>query len=97
MLMTVQPLDDDLRNSGRWVHERTGERETPSPSSGDKERNIQEHADKLLAQASEIGLNVFTKASLFWKEGKERVQKAYEARAVSSSGDVDAGIVCFRR
>ncbi|PPQ68834.1 hypothetical protein CVT25_008882 [Psilocybe cyanescens] len=42
--------------------------------------NIQEQADKLLAQASEIGRGVFSKASAFWKEGKERVVKAYEER-----------------
>ncbi|KDR78742.1 hypothetical protein GALMADRAFT_137751 [Galerina marginata CBS 339.88] len=46
--------------------------------------DIQEQADKLLAQASEIGLTVFSKASAFWKGGKEKVVKAYEER----SGDV---------
>ena len=45
---------------------------------------IQEHADKLLAQASEIGLSVFSKASAFWKEGKEKVVKAYEERSGDS-------------
>ncbi|KAF4617970.1 hypothetical protein D9613_013024 [Agrocybe pediades] len=48
---------------------------------------IQEQADKLLAQASEIGLSVFSKASAFWKEGKEKVVKAYEER----SGEAGAG------
>jgi tetratricopeptide (TPR) repeat protein len=34
--------------------------------------------DKLLAQASEIGLSMFSKANSFWNQGKEAVQKAYE-------------------
>ena len=42
--------------------------------------NIQDQADKLLAQASEIGLNVFNKANAFWSQGKEKVQKVYEER-----------------
>ncbi|KAF9053417.1 hypothetical protein BJ165DRAFT_1447437 [Panaeolus papilionaceus] len=48
--------------------------------------DIQLQADKLLAQASEIGLNVFSKASAFWKEGKEKVVKAYEERSASAEG-----------
>ena len=43
--------------------------------------NIQDQADKLLAQASEIGMNVFSKANAFWSQGKEKLQKAYEERA----------------
>ncbi|KAH6911145.1 hypothetical protein BKA70DRAFT_1269594 [Coprinopsis sp. MPI-PUGE-AT-0042] len=35
--------------------------------------------EKLIAQASEIGLSVLSKASLFWKEGKEKVQKEAES------------------
>ncbi|KAF8166695.1 hypothetical protein BJ912DRAFT_1002335 [Pholiota molesta] len=42
---------------------------------------LQEHADKLLAQASEIGLSVFSKASAMWGKGREKVVKAYEERA----------------
>ena len=42
--------------------------------------NIQDQADKLLAQASEIGLNVFTRANALWSQGKEKVQKAYVER-----------------
>ncbi|EAU92449.2 UBA domain-containing protein 7 [Coprinopsis cinerea okayama7 len=45
------------------------------------------NAEKLIAQASEIGLSVLSKASLFWKEGKEKVQKAY----VEASGSVASG------
>ncbi|KAI0638600.1 hypothetical protein C8Q77DRAFT_1091841 [Trametes polyzona] len=52
--------------------------------SSDTQKNIQEQADKLLAQASEVGLNLFNRANAFWKEGKERVQRAYEERAAAS-------------
>ena len=50
-----------------------------TPSEGPS--NIQGQADKILAQASEIGLNVFSKANALWSQGKERVQKVYEERA----------------
>ena len=53
-------------------------RDTPpneSPS------NIQDQADKLLTQASEIGMNMFSKANALWSQGKEKLQKAYEERA----------------
>ncbi|KAM6496450.1 hypothetical protein JOM56_009156 [Amanita muscaria] len=56
----------------------------------EREANLQEQADKLLAQASEIGLNMFNKASIFWREGKERAKKAYEERA--AAGSVVGGI-----
>jgi tetratricopeptide (TPR) repeat protein len=46
---------------------------------------MQEHADRLLSQASEIGLSVLSKASTFWKEGKERVVKVYEERATTTT------------
>jgi tetratricopeptide (TPR) repeat protein len=35
-------------------------------------------ADQILAQASEIGQSVFTKATSLWNTGKERALKAYE-------------------
>jgi tetratricopeptide (TPR) repeat protein len=35
-------------------------------------------ADKVLAQASEIGQSVFSKASSFWAAGKEKAMKVYE-------------------
>ena len=55
-------------------------REQPSHSLS--EGNYQ--ADKLIAQASEIGSHIFQRANAFWKEGKSRVAKAYEDRAASS-------------
>ncbi|PPQ67680.1 hypothetical protein CVT26_007407 [Gymnopilus dilepis] len=52
---------------------------------------LQDQADKLLAQASEIGLSMFSKASAFWKEGKEKVVKAYEERSSEVKGQPAAG------
>ncbi|KIM76584.1 hypothetical protein PILCRDRAFT_12638 [Piloderma croceum F 1598] len=46
---------------------------------------IQEQADKLLAQASEIGLSVLSRANAFWKEGKERARGIYEERGGGSA------------
>ncbi|KAL7282710.1 hypothetical protein ACG7TL_004184 [Trametes sanguinea] len=60
-------------------------REGVMPSS-ESQRKLQEQADKLLAQASEIGLSMFSRANAFWKEGKERVQKVYEERAAAVAG-----------
>jgi hypothetical protein len=58
--------------------------ETPSPSGSQQERNKQ--ADKLLTQASEIGLSVFNRANAFWNQSKEKVQKVYEERAKGTAG-----------
>ena len=52
---------------------------------------IQLQADKLVSQASEIGLSVFSKATAFWKEGKGKVVRAYEERAVGVDAGVDVG------
>jgi len=60
-----RPTDPDLTR---------GER-----SNGDSP-NIQDQADKLLAQASEIGMSVFSRANALWSQGKEKVQKVYEER-----------------
>ncbi len=71
----------------RLRQERERERDSSSPSgSGDVVSDVQEHADRLLSQASEIGLTVLSKASAFWKEGKERVVKVYEERSVVAAG-----------
>ncbi|KAI0677665.1 hypothetical protein C8Q78DRAFT_1089796 [Trametes maxima] len=65
----------------RSTRERPARDGTPAT---DTQKNLQEQADKILAQASEIGLNMFNRANAFWKEGKERVQRAYEERATTS-------------
>lgn len=41
--------------------------------------NVQ--AEKIIAQASEIGISVFNRANAFWKESKEKAQRIYEERA----------------
>lgn len=51
--------------------------QTPPASTND----MQDKADKLLAQASEIGLSMFNRANALLKDGRERMQKAYEERA----------------
>ncbi|KAI6128761.1 hypothetical protein EDD17DRAFT_1637390 [Pisolithus thermaeus] len=42
-------------------------------------------ADRLLAQAGEIGRGVFSRANALFKEGKEKAMKMYEERAGASS------------
>jgi hypothetical protein len=38
----------------------------------------QEQVDNLISQATVLGRGMFSKANAFWKESKEKVQKAYE-------------------
>lgn len=70
------PTRDALR-AGHPRHQPGSGSRTPQQQQ--QPANIQDQADKLLAQASEIGLSVLSKASLFWKEGRkvvaENVQK----------------------
>lgn len=49
--------------------------------------NVQ--AEKIIAQASEIGISVFNRANAFWKESKEKAQRLYEERA--NAGRAGAG------
>lgn len=42
--------------------------------------NAQEQAERILAQASEIGQSMFNKATLFWNTSKERAIKVYEVQ-----------------
>ena len=54
--------------------------------------DIQDQADKLLSQASEIGLSVLSRASAFWKEGKEKVVKVMEERSSGVGTSSGVGI-----
>ena len=54
--------------------------------------DIQDHADKLLLQASEIGMSVLSRASAFWKEGKEKVVKVMEERSGGAGTSSGVGI-----
>lgn len=47
-------------------------------TSGRGTPELGEQAEKYLAQASEIGTNVLSKATSFWAAGKEKAQKLYE-------------------
>nr|XP_019048293.1 hypothetical protein I302_02063 [Kwoniella bestiolae CBS 10118]OCF27223.1 hypothetical protein I302_02063 [Kwoniella bestiolae CBS 10118] len=58
----------------------------------EKEASTQEQAEKILAQASEIGTNMFNKATNFWNSSKERAMKAYEEqRKVMEANAAAAG------
>ncbi|OCB84440.1 hypothetical protein A7U60_g8426 [Sanghuangporus baumii] len=73
--------------------QRPAQRQTPSSTGASRTQkqaqsfigeDIQDRADKLLAQASEIGLTVFSRANALWKDGKEKMQKVYEERQTKS-------------
>ncbi|KAI0268087.1 hypothetical protein BC834DRAFT_867836 [Gloeopeniophorella convolvens] len=77
----TEPQDTGLpQRRPRQQHQVSQDR--PQPSSSDA--NYQQQADKIIAQASEIGSQLFQRANAFWKEGKSKVQKAYEERAAAS-------------
>ncbi|OCF43119.1 hypothetical protein I317_03088 [Kwoniella heveanensis CBS 569] len=44
----------------------------------DREATTSDQAEKYLAQASEIGANMFSKATSFWNSSKEKAMKVYE-------------------
>lgn len=71
---------------------RDRQREPPSRENSEPtEKNIQDQADKLLAQASEIGFSMFSRANALWKQGKEKVQQAYEERAAATAASAPSG------
>ncbi|KAL5527302.1 hypothetical protein ACEPAG_6093 [Sanghuangporus baumii] len=92
--------DSNDEDSGREEHDqenlhvrRPARHRTPSSTGASRIQkqaqsligeDIQDRADKLLAQASEIGLTVFSRANALWKDGKEKMQKAYEERQTKS-------------
>lgn len=51
----------------------------------DGEVAFEEQTDKILAQASAVGMSVFSKANSLWNVGKERAQKLYEERAAAAA------------
>lgn len=73
--------DKERRRRRRQGPSRETVRARAPPNDRDQDRQstgtpIQ--ADQILAQASEIGQSVFTKATSLWNTGKERALKAYE-------------------
>jgi hypothetical protein len=72
------PQDDEPRPPARRRLTDPARTRDDSPNEGSS--NVQGQADKLLAQASEIGMNVFSRANALWSQGKEKVQKVYEER-----------------
>ncbi|KAI9513223.1 hypothetical protein F5148DRAFT_1145534 [Russula earlei] len=78
---------DDQRHDSDPSQPRPQHRSYPSqerPPSSSSETNYQQQADKIISQASKIGAQLFQQANSFWKEGKSRVQKAYEERGATS-------------
>ncbi|WVQ82582.1 hypothetical protein IAT38_004712 [Cryptococcus sp. DSM 104549] len=61
-------------------------------SAEEKERDRETtEAEKILAQASEIGQNMFSKATSFWNQGKEKALKAYEEQRRAYEANLAAG------
>ncbi|KAF8324584.1 uncharacterized protein EI90DRAFT_3129764 [Cantharellus anzutake] len=56
--------------------------------SGLNAAQLKEQADKYLAQASEIGLSMFTKANALLSQGRAQLQKAYEDRRGASETNI---------
>ncbi|KAI0722509.1 hypothetical protein C8Q76DRAFT_766779 [Earliella scabrosa] len=77
-----QPQRPRQGQTQRTARERPGREETPS---AEGQLNLQEQADKFIAQASGFGLSVFNRANALLKEGKERAMRAYEERAAAAS------------
>lgn len=85
------------RRSAVPVFDRGREPEYPirrqdlSPSANPQYQAYQEHADKIISQATVIGRGMFNRANALWKEGKDRVQKVYEERQAQQAGISRAG------
>ncbi|KAJ3787612.1 hypothetical protein GGU10DRAFT_308639 [Lentinula aff. detonsa] len=84
---TPSPLEEPMLRPRRdrqiaQQRQRESERER-SRSSPSEPAGLQ--ADKILAQASEIGFSLFNRANAAWKEGKERVQKVYEEKVAANA------------
>ncbi|KAG1818543.1 uncharacterized protein BJ212DRAFT_1446402 [Suillus subaureus] len=62
---------------------RDREREVPRGTEPEAHQSpdLNVQAEKIIAQASEIGISVFNRANAFWKESKEKAQRIYEERA----------------
>lgn len=69
------------------------ERSSPARSPGDGALPVplQEHADKLIAQASTLGLSVFNRANTLWTQGKEKAKVLYEERAAAAAAASGSG------
>ncbi|TFY75106.1 hypothetical protein EWM64_g8906, partial [Hericium alpestre] len=77
-----EPLPPRRRRGASTRSQPSGE---VSEATARQELDLQQQADRLLAQASEIGLSMFNKANAFWSQGKERAQRLYEERAAAKA------------
>lgn len=85
------PSEGRLAGRQRPEGGRPGAAEGAAAAGGD----WQEHADRLYAQATELGTNVFSRANAFWSSAKAQAQKALEERnaraaAAAAEGRADA-------
>ncbi|KAE9402347.1 hypothetical protein BT96DRAFT_560307 [Gymnopus androsaceus JB14] len=81
----VQEPQPRPRRDRQIAQQKQLERERNAPSPSSQQGGLQ--ADKILAQASEIGFTLFNRANAVWKEGREKVQKVYEERMAAGSED----------
>ena len=92
-----QEEDERERERERRRRRRAGpSRDTVKPRTKDEirgEANQPIDTDKILAQASEIGQNVLSRATLLWNSSKEKAIKAYEEqrRTMEDKGRVKDG------
>ncbi|KAH7908638.1 hypothetical protein BJ138DRAFT_1128299 [Hygrophoropsis aurantiaca] len=80
--------DNDRRRGGGGSNREESRRPDPadssSPVSGTDMTTVQIEAEKIIAQASELGISVFNRAGAFWRESKEKAQRLYEERAAAA-------------
>lgn len=84
-----RPRPAPRRNTN--TREQTRDTSSPSHAQGQSPQQLQDQADKLLAQASEIGLNMFNKGFSLWNQGKEKAQKMYEERQAAQAAAGGSG------
>ncbi|EIW74510.1 hypothetical protein CONPUDRAFT_159811 [Coniophora puteana RWD-64-598 SS2] len=77
-----RPRRDAPREQRRGQEQQEQPRDTSSPSA---QQDLNAQAEKILAQASDFGMNVFNRANAFWKESREKAQKLYEERQVAGA------------
>lgn len=58
---------------------------TQTPSADSSLASGAINTDKILAHATEIGSNLFSRANAFWKQGKEQMQKVYDEASKGSA------------
>ncbi|KAF8515905.1 hypothetical protein JB92DRAFT_2912505 [Gautieria morchelliformis] len=84
---------EERKSRGSRGHRESARATSPSGPSSPlslQQQGLQDQADKLLNQASTIGMTMFSKANAFWKESREKVVKAYEEQRSGTLGAEDS-------